>query len=296
MPAHEKASHLSNPPKATLPRIWRALRTPCPEERPPGVPKLRYRFPLSWLIPMGRDMVAGRPRSFRDDCELAVRILPRPPVIEGIERIPTSGSFILVANHYQRRDLWIGWEGALLCHALWKARPDLVCHWITTDRAVLDGATVRFSRWAFARVARVWDFVLVTPPEALDAESERSHRHALLASLRKLKRSDGRSVCLCVFPEGMSGGTLGLGVATRGSGRSLLALAATGIPLLPAAVWENADGALCARFGHAWRPEPPAGLDRLALDGWAGDEALRRVAALLPKSLRGGWSEPSQRM
>lgn len=288
MPANAKApSNKGKPPKATVPRIWRALRTPHPDERPPGVPKLRYRFPLTWLMSMGRDMLAGRPRSFRADCELAVRILPRPPVIESAENIPTSGSFALIANHYQRRDLWIGWEGALLCHALWKAQPDLVCHWITTDRAVLDGATVRFSRWAFERVARVWDFVLVTPPEALDAESDQSRRHALRACLRRLKRPDGRPVCLCVFPEGMSGSTRRLGAATPGSGRSLLALAATGIPLLPAAVWENGDGALCARFGPAWRPEPPSGLERIALDGWTAAEALRRVAALLPESLRG---------
>lgn len=290
MAAKDRILQTRQPPKATPRRIWRALRTPHPDERPPGVPKLRYRFPLTWLMSMGRDMLTGKPRAFRDDCELAVRILPRPPVVEGAENIPTSGSFVLVANHYQRRDLWIGWEGALLCHALWEARPDLVCHWITTDRAILDGATAPFSRWAFERVARVWDFVLVTPPEALDADSDQTRRHALRVCLRKLKRADGRSVCLCVFPEGMSGGTRGLGMAIPGSGRSLLALAATGIPLLPAAVWETHDGALRARFGPAWRPEPPPGLERTALDQWAGDEALGRVAALLPESLRGNWA------
>lgn len=278
---------LPAPPRPTPRRIWRALRTPHQDERPAGVPKLRYHFPLAWLMGMGRDMLTGTPRSFRDDCELAVRILPRRPVVEGLENIPARGSFILVSNHYQRRDLWIGWEGALLCHALWQAQPALVCHWITTDRAVLDGATVRFSRWAFARVARVWDFVLVTPPEARDADADQSRRHALRACLRKLKRADGRPVCLCVFPEGMSGSTRGLGAPTPGAGRSLLALAATGVPLLPAAVWENSDGALHARFGPAWTPTPPAALARSALDRWSADEALGRVAALLPEALRG---------
>ena len=290
MTADTGARRRARPPKATLPRIWRALRTPHPDERPPGVPKLRYRIPFPWLMSMGRDMVASRPRSFRDDCELAVRLLPRRPVVEGVEHIPASGSFVLVANHYQRRDLWIGWEGALLCHALWKAQPELICHWITTDRAVLDGATVGFSRWAFERVAQVWDFVLVTPPEALDASADQSRRRALRAALHKLKRADGRPVCLCVFPEGMSGSTRGLGAATAGSGRSLLALAATGMPLLPAAVWENSDGALVARFGPVWRPLPPAELARSALDRWAADDALSRIAQLLPVSLRGAWS------
>ncbi|MFI5274804.1 MAG: hypothetical protein ACHQ4H_17370, partial [Ktedonobacterales bacterium] len=112
-------------------------------------------------------------------------------------------------------------------------------------------------------------------------------RHALRACLRKLKRTDGGPVCLCVFPEGMSGSTRGLGAPTPGPGRSQLARAAAGGPLLPAAVWENSNGALHARFGPAWTPTPPAALARAALDRWSADEALGRVAALLPEALRG---------
>lgn len=275
------------PPRPTLRRIWRALRTPQPDERPPGVPKLRYPIPLGWAFAMGRDMILGRPRSFRADCALAVRVLPRLPVVEGLEHVPRVGPFVIVANHYQRRDLWIGYPGGLLCHSLWSVRDDLTCHFVTTDRAIVDGATVPLTPLLFARVARVWDMVLVTPPEALDADHEGSQRRALRRCLGLLRHTDGPSAALIIYPEGLHGSTRGLLPASPGSGRSLLALAATGAPLLPAAVWEELDGALHLRFGPSWRPTPPAGLPKAELDAWSSGEALRRVAKLLPDRQRG---------
>jgi 1-acyl-sn-glycerol-3-phosphate acyltransferase len=279
------------PPRLTVRRLWHALSAPAPDERPPGVPRLRYRMPPRWLASMGRDLVLGRPRSVRDDCALAIRLLPRPPLVDGLEHVPPAGSVIVIANHYQRRDLWIGWPGALLCHALWTTRPDLSCHFVSTDRSVVEGATVPGTRWLFEHVARVWDFVPVTPPEALDA-APGAARHALRRCLRLLQPPDSRCVCLIIFPEGMRGSTRGLGDAPPGNGRSLLALAATGVPLLPAAVWEEPGGALHARFGPLWQPRPPAGAAR-DLDRWAGAEAMARIAALLPPGLRGRYSGAS---
>lgn len=280
----------TKPPRPTLRRIWRALRTPAPNERPPGVPALRYRFPLRWAFSMGRDMLLDRPRSFRADCALAVRSLPMRPKIEGREHVPREGPFIVVANHYQRRDLWVGFCGGLLCDALWSVRDDLRCRFVVTDRALLDGATVPLTRGLFARVARVWDMILVTPPETLDANATDTRRHALRACLDALRGDTGRSTCLIILPEGVRGDTRGLKPAAAGSGRSLLALAATGAPLLPAAVCEDSDGALHLRIGTAWHPAPPRDLPKAQLDAWAADDALRRVAALLPEHLRGAYA------
>lgn len=271
----------------SLLRIWRALRGPRPDERPAGVARLRYRFPPRLVMAMGRDLALGRPRSFRADCALAVRLLPRRPRVDGLEHVPCGGSFVLVANHYQRRDLWIGWAGGLLCDALWKARPDLRCHLVVTDRAVLkDGAAVGWTRPLFARVAQVWDCLLVTPPEA-HAVPGGTRSRALRRCLRKLQSPDARSVCLVIFPEGLRGGTHGLAPAARGGGRSLLALAATGAPILPAAVWEEQDGALHARFGPAWHRAVPADLAQEQRDAWAGEAVMARIAALLPPTTRG---------
>ncbi len=273
------------PPPLSVRQLWRSLRAPEPDERPPGVPQLRYRVPARWLASMGRDLLLGRPRSFRDDCTLAIHMLPRTPRIAGVECVPDAGPFVVIVNHYQRRDLWIGWSGALLCHALGAARPDVTCHFVTTDRAVVEDTTVPGTRWLFARVARVWDFVPVTPPDALDAGPAASRR-ALRHCLRMLRETNRETVCLIIFPEGMRGSTRGLHDVPTGNGRSLLALAATGAPLLPAAVWEEPGGALCVRFGHPWRPQPPRS-GRRELDRWAADEAMTRIAALLPEGLQG---------
>lgn len=282
------------PPRATPRRIWRALRTPAPGERPPGVPELRYRFPLRWVLAMSRDILLGRPRALRADCALAVRSLPRRPKIEGLEHVPRQGPFVVIFNHYQRRDLWIGFCCGLLCDALWGARDHLRCRLVITDRALLDGATVPLTPAIFRRAARVWDMILVTPPEALDAEADSARRHALRACMAALRGESGRSTCLIISPEGVRGNTRGLKPAAPGSGRSLLALAATGAPLLPAAVYEEPGGALHLSLGPTWHPHPPKDLPKANLDTWAGDDALRRVAALLPESLRGAYGDEKE--
>lgn len=278
------------PPRVKLRHIWRALRTPTPDERPPGVPKLRYRISPRWAFAMGRDMLLGHPRSLRADCALAVHRFPRRPKIDGLEHMPREGPLVVVFNHYQRRDLWIGFPGALLCHALWSMRDDLRCRFVITDRALLDGATVPLTPGVFARVARVWDMILVTPAETRDAGVDEARRHALRACLEALRGVHGRSTCLIISPEGVRGNTRGLKPAAPGSGRSLLALSATGAPLLPAAVFEEPGGALHLSIGPVWHPTPPQGLPKARLDAWAGDDALRRVAVLLPEHLRGAYA------
>lgn len=290
-PRHEANRRATGrPPRPTPRRILRALIAPVTDERPEGVTALRYHFPRTWLLSMGQDLLLNRPRDFRADCALAVRSLPRPPLVEGLAHVPPSGSFLLVANHYQRRDLWIGWAGALLCDALWQARPDLACSWVTEDRAVLDGASILWTRPLFARVAHVWGMVLVTPPEALDANAEHARRHALRACLRALRPVDAHPVCLCIMPEGIGGSTCGLSLAAPGSGRSMLALATMAdVPLLPAAVFEEQNGALHARFGPAWQPSPPTNLARDTLDAWMSDDLMCRIAALLPPSQQGAY-------
>lgn len=280
----QSASH------ATPAQIWRALRQARPDDRPPGVTRRRYRFPLSWFLSMAPDLLLGRPRDFRGDCELAVRLLPVAPVIEGLEHIPRDGSLVVVANHYQRRDLWVGWPGALICHAMWRVRPDTRCTFMTEDRAVVDGASVRWSRPLFARVACVWGLVLVTPPEARDGGTENSRRRALLRCVR-LVSSPERPVALCIMPEGITGTTGALREPVPGSGRALLALAAAGAKLLSAAVWEEPSGALHLRLGPPWAPDT-SDLPRDQVDAAVAREAMRRIAALMPPAYRGPFSAP----
>jgi hypothetical protein len=51
------------------------------------------------------------------------------------------------------------------------------------------------------------------------------------------------------------------------------------------------NGALHIRLGPPWHPAPPADLARAQIDAWAGDDAMARIAVLLPESLRGAYRD-----
>jgi 1-acyl-sn-glycerol-3-phosphate acyltransferase len=270
-------------------RVWRLAQAAQAGE--PKRPKAeRYRMPRQWMLAMGHDLLLKRPRSIVTDSALAVRSLPRSPVVEGLEHLPSSGSFILATNHCQRKDLWIGWAISLLIDSINRQRQDHpVPHVVATDRAVFDGFTVPGSRWLFERVALAWNLVLVTPPEVGRHEPAGSRRSALRQCLNLLQRQGDRAVYFALAPEGLAGTARGLGEAVPGSGRSLLALAGHGLPIVPAVVWEEAPGKLHARFGPIWHPVPPPAVreNRAALDAWGREQMMRRLAALLPAALRG---------
>jgi hypothetical protein len=270
-------------------RVWRMAQAAQAGE-PKRSKAERYRMPRRWMLEMGRDLLFKRPRSIVADSALAVRSLPRSPVVEGLEHIPSSGSFLLATNHCQRSDLWIGWAISLLIDCIDRQREDHPSpHVVTTDRALFDGFTVPGSRWLFERVALAWNLVLMTPPEVEHHEPGCSRRSALRQCLSIVQRENGRAVYFALAPEGLAGTARGLGETVPGSGRSLLALAGRGLPILPAVVWEETPGKLHARFGPIWQPAPPPDLQgtRAALDEWGREQLMRRLAALLPAALRG---------
>jgi len=101
-----------------------------------------------------------------------------------------------------------------------------------------------------------------------------------------LQRDEGQGVCFAMMPEGDEGTASGLNEAMPGSSRALYALSSRGLPLLPAAVWEE-DGRLHAHFGE---PLPKSQLlitNANELDACVRTLMMRRIAALLPPMLRG---------
>lgn len=249
--------------------------------------RVRYRLPRRWIMDMGRALLFKTPRSIIDDSALAVSALPRPPVVTGTEHIPPEGSFVLVANHYQRLDLWIGWSGALLIDTIARKR-NIAMHFITTDRARIGRFTIPGTRWIIERVAAVWDLILVTPP-AIAHEHVEKQRYALLRIMRRLNRTNGQDICIALMPEGDEGGTSGLIEALPGTGRALHALSKMGLPLVPAGVWEE-DGQLHACFGPSFSlAAAPSDMSFEALDTWARNTAMGRIAVLVPSALRGNF-------
>ncbi len=246
---------------------------------------VRYRLPRQWIMEMGQAIVMKKPRSIMQDSALAVRALPHVPHLSGVEQLPAQGSFVLLANHYQRFDLWIGWSGALLIDAVAQQRA-MPVHVVTTDRARIGRFTVPGTRWLIERVAGVWDLIPVTPPAVAREHREKTH-YTLLRIMRLLRRADGASVCILLMPEGDEGNTDGLIDAMPESGRALYALSRLGLPLVPAAVWEE-DGVLHASFGKPFSLAAlPLTLSTQEIDMQARALVMDRIAALLPRALRG---------
>jgi chlorobactene glucosyltransferase len=238
-----------------------------------------------WVIEMALAILMEKPRSIIEDSALSVRHFPKTPCVAGVEHIPAKGSFVLVANHYQRLDLWIGWSGTLLIDAIARKR-DIVVHVVTTDRVRVGRFTLPGTPWLIKRVVAVWDLVPVTPP-AVAYQKTDGQQYTLLRLLRLLKRKDGRDACLILMPEGDEGSAFGLIEALPGIGRALAAFSARQLPIVPVAVWDE-DGRLFANFGEPFSfPIPATETAREAVDTSGRQMVMEQIAALLPPALRG---------
>ena len=69
----------------------------------------RYRVPLTFAAEVLGSFALGRRRDMARDCQRLLAGLPVQPRAEGQEHLPMEGSCIIVANHYERPGLWVGW-------------------------------------------------------------------------------------------------------------------------------------------------------------------------------------------
>jgi len=221
----------------------------------------------------------------RDAAALLADITPAPRV-EGMEHISAEGPLLIIANHYQRPGLWIGYAGALIAHAVWERRREEVRITVIDRVAVPLGARrveLPGTRWIFRRIAVAWDMI----PMAV-AEGDRGGRGAalrrLLSAVLPPPRGQGRVGVL--FPEGHHGHSRRLSPALVGTGTFAALMCAGGVRLLPVGVYE--DGATpIARFGAPFTLARARNLPRAEADRHAREEMMARVAALLPPHLRG---------
>ncbi|MBX3080446.1 MAG: 1-acyl-sn-glycerol-3-phosphate acyltransferase [Anaerolineae bacterium] len=160
---------------------------------------------------------------------------PRP-LLTGLEHLP-DGASVLIANHYQRPGLWIGWIGAMLAVGLHsRNHVDPPLRMISTDEQRFrwrgQWRTVPFSRWFLRRVARFWGMI---PMPADDADTS-GRGGALRQALRYLQQ--GQSIL--IFPEGEVGTAFQMTDALPGTG-TFLGLATRYAPILPVRFWEDGD-------------------------------------------------------
>ena len=259
---------------------------PATANPPPG-----YWIPVPMILAIAVSVILGRRRSFTRDGAVVMRAnRDRPRRIDGTEHIPAEGPFIAVMNHYSRRGLRPFHCGMAVAEAVASVRPGQPeIHWAFTSEYVdlrigPVPIPVRFLRWLFGRVARIYGFVTIARREELVMG-----RATALRQLARLATSDP----VGLTPEGLEG-SRELIEPQPGTGLFLASIAGRGAPLLPIGLFEE-DGTLCVRFGAPFRLDVPAGLARAEQDRLASQQVMTAIGRLLPPPYWGAYVDALSR-
>jgi hypothetical protein len=83
-----------------------------------AVSRIRQRIPWDLVLGLGGHIRRGS-RTSVDEFATAIAARMRPaPLVEGWAKLPESPRFVLAANHYQRKGLWILHTAAVLTRAV----------------------------------------------------------------------------------------------------------------------------------------------------------------------------------
>lgn len=173
-----------------------------------------------------------------------------PPVIEGLERLPEDPRFVLAANHYQRKGLWILHPASALTQAA-------VQRYGAMEPPVRWLVTANWPRWRCGPFSfrSPGDLILPRVAHALWCYPVSFHGADPLftaRSLRLLLRELPHLQCpIGIFPEGVAGTAGRIGPALPGVDRLLRLIRR---PVVPAWIGER-DSRLVVRFGTPVAPE-----------------------------------------
>jgi len=176
-----------------------------------------------------------------------VRRMAPAPQLYGLDNLPDSPRFVLAANHYQRKGLWIVHVASVLTQAVaerYGREVDPPVHWVVTA----NWPPWKLGPW---RLRSPGDLLLPRVAQALSCfpVSFAGANPAYTASTLKriLKASETLARPIGLFPEGVAGTAGLLTTPLPGVDRFLALLAKRGWPVLPAGISE--DGRFVVRFG-----------------------------------------------
>ncbi len=201
---------------------------------------LQYPVPWDVVFSLTPNLRSGVPHSVDDfSAKIAARIQPEP-VIEGLENLPEFPKFVMVANHYQRKGLWIMHAASVITQIVRKryGPGDPPVRWIVTA----NWPPLRIGRW---RIASPGDWLLPRVANALSCypvSFAKSNPGFTARSIRRLLREAPRLTCpIGIFPEGVSGTADHLAEPLPGAGRLIGQLAKHGLPVQPFGITERGD-------------------------------------------------------
>ena len=194
-------------------------------------------YPVPWDLVFGltRHIYEGTRRDVDDFTSSVVSRMQPPPEFIGLENIPDDPRFLIVANHYQRKGLWILHAASAVTQAMRRrigpGNPPV--HWIVTA----NWPPIRLGPW---RMASPGDRLLPRVAHVLHcyAVSFAKHNPGFTASSirRLLKDAPNLARPIGLFPEGVAGTAGKLTDPLPGVERLIVKL---GRPAVPVAISET---------------------------------------------------------
>jgi hypothetical protein len=200
-----------------------------------------------------------------------VALMQPPPRYEGVENIPSDPRFLLCANHYQRKGMWIVHPASAITQAI-RARHG------ASEAPVRWVVTANWPKWRMGplQIASPGDWLLPRVAHALHCypvSFAGSNPAYTARSLRRLLQ-DTRTMAapIGLFPEGVAGTADRIGAALPGVDRLIQLLARQGLPVLPVRIHE--EDRLVVHFG------PLVGPEDLLQASDSSHLVMRRIASL----------------
>lgn len=245
-----------------------------------------YDLPRSMIARALLAFVCQRQRDTWADASTLIAGLERPPVVLGMEHVPSNGPIVFVPNHYERKDaVWVGWGAMALTAALADTRDRKALgrlHWVMTDTwadCFIGPVHVhpRLLGWVLAAFSRVYGIIRMP---AHDLPNHHQQRGRSAGAARELLRCLDLGDCVAVHPE--AGGFETLIQPPPGAGRLLAAIDRRGVPMVPVGICEE-DDRLVVRIGAQF----PAGCFAKGDDRLNAEQAMLAIARLVPERTRG---------
>ncbi len=257
----------------------------------------RYHFPLWLIAPHIPSFLLGRRRSLAADVARAFKAIGTAPRVLEAEHIPLREPFVMVMNHYYRRDVPAWWSAMAVIHAVAERRAGLApneLRWLiasqwTYDHPMQKTIMTPLVRFMLARVAQAYDFITITPV-VLGATAASERAYSIRRVIESAERAKHAGYPIGLAPEGGDSADGSLRPPPTGTGRFMLLLASTGLPFLPVGVFME-DHVLVTRFGAPFPLSKPASLKKSEADRWASNDVMCQIAHLLPRALHGAYRD-----
>lgn len=265
-------------------------------DRPPvtvQTPENGYELPNRMMAKALFAFFTRRRRDTWQDAATLVDSMQPQPVVHGIENVPERGPFVIMPNHYERKDkVWVGWGAMVLTTAIARARSREnvpAIRWVMTDTwadCYIGPIHVdpRLLGWVLQGFSNVYGIIRMPAHDLPDHDARRAQSGM---ALRQMLRALDKGQVVAVHPE--AGGFETMIEPKPGAGRVLSAFDRRKVPIIPVGVFEQ-DGRLTVRFGPQMKTGSLARLD----DAAAGLLAMRTIAALVPPANRGCYTVPDE--